>query len=193
MLSLEGELAAVNPYRLANAAYDNETGLYYVGAKYYYDADMGRYISKVKGAVTAHTPIEANGYIFHGGLAGMGDPGGTGDPCPTWPRKIILVERCPFHNCPYCPWVPDPWEPHDPDDPWYRVGDLRELILEQKNWDILNGQTNLPDHSEVMGITTDLRPALAQFGNIGSALDMLNFKDALDGGKNVEFASRIWK
>ncbi|XCS12101.1 RHS repeat-associated core domain-containing protein [Aeribacillus pallidus] len=40
LLSQSGDMAAENPYRYAGYQYDEETGLYYLIARYYYNAPI---------------------------------------------------------------------------------------------------------------------------------------------------------
>jgi len=45
ILSQSGSMASMNPYRYAGYRYDEETGLYYLMARYY-DAEIGRFIAR---------------------------------------------------------------------------------------------------------------------------------------------------
>ncbi|WP_431019326.1 RHS repeat-associated core domain-containing protein [Anoxybacillus sp. D401a] len=45
IISQTGTMASSNPYRYAGYRYDEETGLYYLMARYY-DANIGRFITR---------------------------------------------------------------------------------------------------------------------------------------------------
>ncbi|MCM3005799.1 DNRLRE domain-containing protein [Priestia koreensis] len=63
ILSQSGELADVNPYRYAGYRYDNETGLYYLTARYY-NSDLGRFISKDTFHGFQNRPLSINKYAY---------------------------------------------------------------------------------------------------------------------------------
>jgi len=63
ILSQSGTLASVNPYRYAGYRYDEETGLYYLMARYY-NPKHGNFISIDPYPGDLDHPISQNGYTY---------------------------------------------------------------------------------------------------------------------------------
>lgn len=63
ILSQTGTMASVNPYRYAGYRYDEETGLYYLMARYY-DSSIGRFISKDTFHGFENNPQSLNQYAY---------------------------------------------------------------------------------------------------------------------------------
>jgi RHS repeat-associated protein len=63
ILSKTGALATANPYRYAGYYYDEETGLYYLMARYY-DANMGRFITRDTFHGFENEPLSINQYVY---------------------------------------------------------------------------------------------------------------------------------
>lgn len=63
ILSQSGEMAASNPYRYAGYRYDEATGLYYLTARYY-DAKIGRFISRDTFDGFDDEPLSQNQYAY---------------------------------------------------------------------------------------------------------------------------------
>jgi RHS repeat-associated protein len=81
--TLADTLGTVNPLRYRGYFYDTETGLYYLGSRYY-SPTLGRFIS-------ADEQIAVSGSSLLGGnlfAYGFNDPVNTIDPAGTWPRWI---------------------------------------------------------------------------------------------------------
>lgn len=63
LISKSGAMAEANPYRYAGYRYDNETGLYYLMARYY-NADIGNFLSKDSDGGDKDKPLTENGYSY---------------------------------------------------------------------------------------------------------------------------------
>ncbi|MCG6172870.1 hypothetical protein JEG43_01545 [Anoxybacillus sp. LAT_35] len=63
ILSKTGAMATANPYRYAGYYYDGETGLYYLMARYY-DANMGRFITRDTFHGFENEPQSLNQYAY---------------------------------------------------------------------------------------------------------------------------------
>jgi RHS repeat-associated protein len=63
ILHQTGPLASENPYRYAGYRYDEVTGLYYLMARYY-DADMGRFLSRDSFHGLKEQPLDTNLYAY---------------------------------------------------------------------------------------------------------------------------------
>jgi len=63
ILSQSGTMASINPYRYAGYMYDEETGLYYLMARYY-DAEVGRFITRDTFAGFSSNPQSLNLYVY---------------------------------------------------------------------------------------------------------------------------------
>lgn len=63
IVSKTGALATANPYRYAGYYYDEETGLYYLMARYY-DANMGRFITRDTFHGFENEPQSLNQYVY---------------------------------------------------------------------------------------------------------------------------------
>ncbi|WP_084279108.1 RHS repeat-associated core domain-containing protein [Anoxybacteroides tepidamans] len=63
ILSKTGALATANPYRYAGYYYDEETGLYYLMARYY-DANMGRFLTRDTFHGSENEPLSINQYVY---------------------------------------------------------------------------------------------------------------------------------
>jgi RHS repeat-associated protein len=84
--TLASTLGALNPLRYRGYFYDTETGLYYLGSRYY-SPTLGRFIS-------ADEQIDVSGSALLGGnlfAYGFNDPVNTIDPSGTWPRQITAA------------------------------------------------------------------------------------------------------
>jgi RHS repeat-associated protein len=76
--NLIGETGTVeNPYRYAGYRFDEVTGLYYLQARYY-DAKLGRFLTKDPVTGSDEVPLTQNGYVYveNNPIMGM-DPEGT--------------------------------------------------------------------------------------------------------------------
>ncbi|WLR51865.1 DNRLRE domain-containing protein [Bacillus tianshenii] len=63
ILSQTGTMAAENPYRYAGYRYDDETGYYYLMARYY-DADTGRFLTRDTFQGLENDPLSLNRYAY---------------------------------------------------------------------------------------------------------------------------------
>jgi RHS repeat-associated protein len=63
IISQTGTMASSNPYRYAGYRYDEETGLYYLMARYY-DANIGRFITRDTFHGFKDDPISLNQYAY---------------------------------------------------------------------------------------------------------------------------------
>ncbi|WP_457589909.1 RHS repeat domain-containing protein [Geobacillus subterraneus] len=63
ILSKTGALATANPYRYAGYYYDGETGLYYLMARYY-EANMGRFLTRDTFHGVENEPQSLNQYVY---------------------------------------------------------------------------------------------------------------------------------
>ncbi|MCG3086077.1 MULTISPECIES: RHS repeat-associated core domain-containing protein [unclassified Anoxybacillus] len=63
ILSKTGALASANPYRYAGYYYDEETGLYYLMARYY-EANMGRFLTRDTFHGVENEPQSLNQYVY---------------------------------------------------------------------------------------------------------------------------------
>ncbi|MCG3086084.1 DNRLRE domain-containing protein [Anoxybacillus sp. LAT_31] len=63
ILSKTGALATANPYRYAGYYYDEETGLYYLMARYY-EANMGRFLTRDTFHGVENEPQSLNQYVY---------------------------------------------------------------------------------------------------------------------------------
>ena len=91
ILSQTGTMAALNPYRYAGYRYDEATGLYYLMARYY-DANIGRFITRDSFHGFAGDPLSLNQYNYCGGNPVMYiDP--TGHFRITWLNSVKWVAR----------------------------------------------------------------------------------------------------
>jgi RHS repeat-associated protein len=76
ILSQTGAMASANPYRYAGYYYDTETGLYYLMARYY-DANIGRFITRDTFHGFEDEPLSLNQYIYtHNNPVIFTDPNG---------------------------------------------------------------------------------------------------------------------
>lgn len=80
---LADTLGQLNPLRYRGYVYDTETGLYYLGSRYY-DPALGRFLS-ADGGVAAPGGALLGGNLF---IYGLNDPVNTCDPEGSWPRWI---------------------------------------------------------------------------------------------------------
>lgn len=66
ILSQSGAMASANPYRNAGYQFDENTGLYYLMARYY-DASVGRFITRDSFHGVESEPASLNQYNYCGG------------------------------------------------------------------------------------------------------------------------------
>jgi RHS repeat-associated protein len=81
ILSQTGSLASENPYRYAGYRYDEETGLYYLMARYY-DANIGRFITRDTFHGFESDPLSLNQYVYSNN-----NPVNFTDPSGHWSKK----------------------------------------------------------------------------------------------------------
>jgi RHS repeat-associated protein len=84
--TLADTLGALNPLRYRGYFYDTETGLYYLGSRYY-SPTLGRFISADEQIATSGSAL-LGGNLF---AYGFNDPVNTIDPDGTWPRQITAA------------------------------------------------------------------------------------------------------
>ena len=63
ILSQSGSMASINPYKYAGYTYDENTGLYYLMARYY-DADVGRFLTRDTFQGFKNEPLGLNYYAY---------------------------------------------------------------------------------------------------------------------------------
>ncbi|MGG5253603.1 RHS repeat-associated core domain-containing protein [Neobacillus sp. SM06] len=63
IISSTGTMKDANPYRYAGYRYDNETGLYYLMARYY-DPNVGRFITRDTFQGFQNDPLSLNQYVY---------------------------------------------------------------------------------------------------------------------------------
>jgi RHS repeat-associated protein len=63
ILSQTGSMASINPFRYSGYRYDEATGLYYLMARYY-DASVGRFISRDSFNGISNDPLRLNQYAY---------------------------------------------------------------------------------------------------------------------------------
>jgi len=79
--------SVVNPYRFTGREYDEESGLYYYRARYY-DAGVGRFITKDSFTGQVHNPLSINKYLYvQNNPTIFIDPHGTS----LWPHIIVHI------------------------------------------------------------------------------------------------------
>jgi RHS repeat-associated protein len=81
--TLADTLGTLNPLRYRGYCYDTETGLYYLGSRYY-SPTLGRFISADEQIATSGSSL-LGGNLF---AYGFNDPVNTIDASGTWPRWI---------------------------------------------------------------------------------------------------------